>query len=197
MAVSKRISFSPLCFSHSLKCQSRPKLDSNLSLATVLSEGRTNIFSFIFIVKVLSEAELSAISVKRKVPIGDPRVSIPRLVKLAQLFQHYFNYNRNSRSWQIQIDFKCRANKLKISAQLKYREMTNESFGNENKGVGCWVTSIFTRYQPLISTLSPIKYHFWAFTISSLILADYARLALNVSWNCSKVPNNRAYVRTN
>ena len=92
----KNFVFSPF-FSHSLKCQSRPKLDSNLSLATVLSEGRTNIFSFIFIVKVLSEAELSAISVKRKVPIGDPRVSIPRLVKLAQLFQHYFNYNRNSR----------------------------------------------------------------------------------------------------
>ena len=94
----KNFVFSPF-FSHSLKCQSRPKLDSNLSLATVLSEGsRTNIFSFIFIVKVLSEAELSAISVKRKVPIGDPRVSIPRLVKLAQLFQHYFNYNRNARA---------------------------------------------------------------------------------------------------
>ena len=63
----KNFVFSPF-FSHSLKCQSRPKLDSNLSLATVLSEGRrTNIFSFIFIVKVLSEAELSAISVKRKV----------------------------------------------------------------------------------------------------------------------------------
>ena len=62
----KNFVFSPF-FSYSLKCQSRPKLDSNLSLATVLSEGRTNIFSFIFIVKVLSEAELSAISVKRKV----------------------------------------------------------------------------------------------------------------------------------